>query len=137
MLEGIQSFDSLAGYQVDGPLAITDGGQAVRVSSPIAHRIISPCLMRRPFSAAFFKRARIVLAALIPSWFSAIASGSANIRRLRDISYDARIALRREPDGANCLRVDRPDAHGCCVSGMLGSARRATRLDPLEAVRQE
>jgi putative ABC transport system permease protein len=32
MLEGIQSFDSLAGYQVDGPLAITDGGQAVRVS---------------------------------------------------------------------------------------------------------
>jgi len=32
MLEGTHSFDSLAGYQVTGPLAITDGGQAVRVS---------------------------------------------------------------------------------------------------------
>jgi putative ABC transport system permease protein len=32
MLEGTKSFDSLAGYQVDGPLAITDGGQAVRMS---------------------------------------------------------------------------------------------------------
>jgi putative ABC transport system permease protein len=32
MLEGTHSFDSLAGYQVSGPLAITDGGQAVRIA---------------------------------------------------------------------------------------------------------
>jgi putative ABC transport system permease protein len=32
MLSGTHSFSSLAVYQVDGPLAITDGGQAVRMS---------------------------------------------------------------------------------------------------------
>ncbi|HKV61244.1 MAG TPA: ABC transporter permease [Candidatus Acidoferrum sp.] len=32
MLEGTHSFDSLAAYQEQGPVAITDGGQAVRMS---------------------------------------------------------------------------------------------------------